>query len=66
MPTARCARLIAVGIANELHEIMMASQEFLIFVFLGLNCRWLVQRSVIIIISCVRIGGLFQHLVWFC
>jgi len=43
MPTERCAQLIAVGLANELHEIITACQDFLIFFYLALNCRWLIQ-----------------------
>ena len=46
MSGERCARLISVGIANELREITMASPEFVVFYFLALNFRWLIQRLV--------------------
>ena len=46
MSPDRCARLIAVALANELHEVMMACQDFLIFFNLVFYCSWLMKGSV--------------------
>ncbi|XP_078351079.1 dehydrogenase/reductase SDR family member 7-like isoform X1 [Oculina patagonica] len=43
MSADRCARLIAVALANELNEVVMACQDFLIFFYVALYCPWLVK-----------------------
>ena len=44
MSTERCAHVIAVGMVNKFNEIIMATQEIIVYFFLALNLPWLIRR----------------------
>ncbi|XP_072895657.1 dehydrogenase/reductase SDR family member 7 [Hemitrygon akajei] len=51
MPTARCARLILVGMANELKEVWISEQPMLLYVYLwqyAPTWAWLVADKVLV------------------